>query len=76
LISKLKGLKVKVPEALKVGGIIAKLPSSWNDYKKKLLYTTKEFYLKHIKKHSWIEEETIIHIKRFTIESVTKVNYI
>jgi len=67
---------VKVPETLKVGGIIAKLSPSWNDYKKKLLHTTKEFSPKHIRKHLRIEEETIIHIKKFTIESVTKVNYI
>jgi hypothetical protein len=45
MISKLKDLKVEVPEALQVGGIIAKLLPSWNDYKKKLLYTTEEFFL-------------------------------
>jgi hypothetical protein len=45
MISKLKDLKVEVPEALQVGGIIAKLLPSRNDYKKKLLYTTEEFSL-------------------------------
>ncbi|XP_058006463.1 uncharacterized protein LOC131181623 [Hevea brasiliensis] len=45
LVSKLKDLKVIVPESLQVGGIIAKLPSSWNDYRKKLLHTTEDFSL-------------------------------
>jgi hypothetical protein len=36
---------VEVPEALQVGGIIVKLPPSWNEYRKKLLHTTKEFSL-------------------------------
>ena len=37
LVSKLKDLKVDVGEPLQVGAIIAKLPPSWNDYRKKLL---------------------------------------
>ena len=40
LVTKLKDLKVVVPESLQVGGIIAKLPTTWNDYRKKLLHTT------------------------------------
>ena len=40
LVSKLKDLKVEVPESLQVGGIISKLPPSWNNYRKKLLHTT------------------------------------
>ena len=39
LISKLMDLKVKVPEALQVVRIIEKLPTNWNDYRKKLLHT-------------------------------------
>ena len=76
LISKLTNLKVEVPEALQVGGIIEKLPPSWNDYRKKLLHTTKEFYLEYIKKHLRIEEKTRIHVKNFTTESIKKMNYI
>jgi len=45
MISKLKDLKVEFPEALQVGGIIAKLLPNRNDYKKKLLYTIEEFSL-------------------------------
>ena len=48
LISKLKDLKVVVPESLQVGEIIANLPHSLNDYRKKLLHTTEEFSLEQI----------------------------
>ena len=40
LVSKLKDVKVEVPKSLQVGGIIAKLPPSWNGYMKKLQHTT------------------------------------
>jgi len=62
LIFKLKDLKVEVLEALETGGIIAKFPLSWNDYRKKLLYTTKELFLEQIQKHLRIEKEIIIHV--------------
>jgi hypothetical protein len=42
---KLKDLKVEVLKALETGGIIAKFPFSLNDYRKKLLHTTKELFL-------------------------------
>ena len=58
LVSKLKDVKVEVPESLQVGGIIAKLPPSWNGYMKKLLHTTETFSLEQIQKHLRIEEET------------------
>ena len=76
LVSKLKDLKVVVPESLQVGGIIAKLPTTWNDYRKKLLHTTEEFSLEQIQKHLRIEEETKIHVKNFASESVTKINFV
>ena len=43
LVSKLKDLKVEVGEPLQVGAIIAKLPPSWNDYRKKLLHSSESF---------------------------------
>jgi hypothetical protein len=45
MISKLKDLKVKVPEALQVGVIITKFSLSYNDYRKKLFHTIEEFFL-------------------------------
>lgn len=76
LVSKLKDLKVLVPESLQVGGIIAKLPPSWNNYRKKLLHTTEEYSLEQIQKHLRIEEETRIRDKKFATESATKVNFV
>ena len=76
LISKFKNLKVEVLEALEVRGIIAKFPPSWNDYRKKLLHAIKELSLEQIKKHLRIEEEMIIHVRKFTIESTIKLNYV
>ncbi|XP_057993054.1 uncharacterized protein LOC131174037 [Hevea brasiliensis] len=76
LVSKLKDLKVIVPESLQVGGIIAKLPPSWNDYRKKLLHTTEDFSLEQIQKHLRIEEETRNRDKKFVSESTTKVNFV
>lgn len=58
LISKFKDLNITIPEKLIVGGIIAKLPPSWNGYRKKLLHTSEEFTLDQIQKHLRIEEET------------------
>jgi len=75
LISKLKDLRVEVPKALQVRGIIAKHFSSLNDYMK-LFHTTEEFSLEQIQKNLSIEEETRIHVKKFTTESTTKVNYV
>jgi hypothetical protein len=51
LVNKLKDLKVIVAENLQVGAIIAKLPPSWNDYRKKLIHTTEDFTIEQIQKH-------------------------
>ena len=40
LASKLKDLKVEIPESLQVAAIIAKLPPGWNDYKNKLMHSS------------------------------------
>ena len=65
-----------VPESLQVGGIIAKLHTTWNDYRKKLLHTTEEFSPEQIQKHLRIEEETRIHVKNFASESATKIYFV
>jgi hypothetical protein len=51
LVNKLRDLKVKVSEPLQVGAIIAKLPPSWNNYRKKLIHTTEDFTIEQIQKH-------------------------
>uniref|UniRef100_A0A2N9HPB4 Retrovirus-related Pol polyprotein from transposon TNT 1-94-like beta-barrel domain-containing protein n=1 Tax=Fagus sylvatica TaxID=28930 RepID=A0A2N9HPB4_FAGSY len=64
MVNKLKDLKVVVAENLQVGAIIAKLPPSWNDYRKKLMHTTEDFTIEQIQKHLRIEEETRIRDKK------------
>ncbi|KAH1047263.1 hypothetical protein J1N35_038047 [Gossypium stocksii] len=58
LISRLRELKVAIPELLQVGVIISKLSSSWNNYRKKLLHMAKNFTVEKILRHLRIEEET------------------
>ena len=77
LVSKLRDLKVVVPESLQVEGIIAKLPPSWNYYRKKLLHTTEDFSLEQIQKYLHIKEKTQSLVKKHaTSESATKVNFV
>ena len=38
LVNKLHDLSINIPEPFQVGAIIAKLPPSWNNFRKKLLY--------------------------------------
>ena len=71
LIHKLNDLFIKIPELFQVGAIIAKLPPSWNNYRKKLLHMAEELTLEQIGTHLWIEEESRIHEGT---NSVSKVN--
>ncbi|XP_031374141.1 uncharacterized protein LOC116188810 [Punica granatum] len=57
LVSRLCDLKVIILESLQVEAIISKLPLSWNDYRKKLLYMMEEFTVEKIFRHLRIEEE-------------------
>nr|GEV31955.1 hypothetical protein [Tanacetum cinerariifolium] len=63
-------------EKLLVGAIITKLPSSWYNYKKKLMHTSKDFTLDQIQKHLRIEKETRIREKNLNGASSSKVNYV
>ncbi|XP_039135832.1 uncharacterized protein LOC120273268 [Dioscorea cayenensis subsp. rotundata] len=77
LVSKLKDLNIEVSEALQVRVVIAKLPPSWNDYRKKLLHSSESFSLEQLHKHLRIEEETSIRDgKRLGKESDSNVNFI
>ncbi|GJW33185.1 glucose-6-phosphate isomerase 1, chloroplastic [Tanacetum coccineum] len=58
LVSKFKNLNIEIPEKLLVGAIITKLPSSWHNYRKKLMHTSEDFTLDQIQKHLRIKEET------------------
>uniref|UniRef100_A0A2N9GCP6 Uncharacterized protein n=1 Tax=Fagus sylvatica TaxID=28930 RepID=A0A2N9GCP6_FAGSY len=51
LVHKLNDLSIKIPELFQVGAIIAKLPPSWNNYRKKLLHMAEELTLEQISTH-------------------------
>ncbi|XP_009798691.1 uncharacterized protein [Nicotiana sylvestris] len=42
LVSKLSDLEVKIPDALQISAILSKLPSFWNDYRKKILHSSEK----------------------------------
>ncbi|KAH1046614.1 hypothetical protein J1N35_037398 [Gossypium stocksii] len=60
-VIKLRDLKVVIPELLQVRAIISKLPSSWNNYQKKLLHMAEDFTMEKIIRHLHIQEETQKH---------------
>ncbi|GKD53549.1 glucose-6-phosphate isomerase 1, chloroplastic [Tanacetum coccineum] len=75
-VSKFNNLNIEIPEKLLVGVIITKLPSSWHNYRKKLMHTLEDFTLDQIQKHLQIEEETHIREKNPNGASTFKVSYV
>ncbi|KAJ9687220.1 hypothetical protein PVL29_015897 [Vitis rotundifolia] len=58
IVNKLKVLKIELPKAFQVGAIVAKLPSSWKGYQKRILHKSEDYSLEEIQKHLRIEEES------------------
>eukprot|EP00261_Vitis_vinifera_P035297 XP_019076540.1 PREDICTED: uncharacterized protein LOC109122885 [Vitis vinifera] len=58
IVNKLKVLKIELPKAFQVGAIVAKLPSSWKGYRKRILHKSEDYSLEEIQKHLCIEEES------------------
>ncbi|KAK3004378.1 hypothetical protein RJ639_020017 [Escallonia herrerae] len=75
IAKKICELDGKLPESFQVGMIIAKLPPSWKDYRKKLLHREKKFTLEKIQKHLRREEESRNRDKKGEAEFNSKVNY-
>ncbi|KAL0406180.1 UNVERIFIED_CONTAM: hypothetical protein Slati_3931900 [Sesamum latifolium] len=75
-VSKLKDLNIEIPKAIQVGEIIAKLPLSWNNYRKKLLHSTEDFSVDQLLKHLRIEEKTRIRDKMLQVQPNSKVNFV
>ncbi|XP_024042241.1 uncharacterized protein LOC127899364 [Citrus sinensis] len=75
IVAKLRELKVEISKSFQVGAIIAKLPQSWNDYKKKLLHSKENITLEELQKHLVIEEETRSRESKDKHDS-TKVNVV
>ncbi|KAK3020692.1 hypothetical protein RJ639_045598 [Escallonia herrerae] len=76
IANKICELDGKLPESFQVGMIIAKLPPSWKDYRKKLLHREKKFTLEKIQKHLRIEDESRNRDKEGEAEFNSKVNYV
>ncbi|XP_030495093.1 uncharacterized protein LOC115710880 [Cannabis sativa] len=62
IVNKLKVLKIELPEAFQVGAIVAKLPPSWKNYRKRILHKNEDYSLEEIQKHIRIEEESNVGI--------------
>ncbi|KAH9666952.1 hypothetical protein KPL70_020856 [Citrus sinensis] len=75
IVTKLRELKVEISESFQVRAIIAKLPQSWNDYRKKLLHSKENITLEELQKHLVIEEETRSRESKDKHDS-TKVNVV
>ncbi|XP_075110564.1 uncharacterized protein LOC142181549 [Nicotiana tabacum] len=58
LVLKLSDLEVKIPDALQIDVILSKLPSSWNDYRKKILHLMDKMTVEQFRTHIQIESET------------------
>lgn len=76
LVTKLRELKVEISESFQVGAIIAKLPPSWNDCRKKLLHRKDDISLEELQKHLRIEEETRSRDQTNVSNNSTKVNFV
>ncbi|KAK0586627.1 hypothetical protein LWI29_009886 [Acer saccharum] len=76
LVTKLCELKVEISESFQVGAIITKLPSSWNDYRKKLLHRRDDISLEELQKHLRIEEETRSRDQKNISQNSSKVNIV
>ncbi|XP_022887427.1 uncharacterized protein LOC111403231 [Olea europaea var. sylvestris] len=58
IVSNLNNAEIVLPCAFQVGAIIAKLPSSWNGYKKKLKHDETKHTLESLIRHLRIEEDS------------------
>ncbi|XP_022891670.1 uncharacterized protein LOC111406487 [Olea europaea var. sylvestris] len=58
IVSNLKNAEIVLPEAFQVRAIIAKLPSSWNGYKKKLKHDETKHTLESLMRHLRIEKDS------------------
>ena len=55
LVNKLRHLSINIPESFQVGAIIAKLPPSWNNFRKKLLHMSEDLTLEQFR-HGCLEK--------------------
>ena len=51
LVNKLRDLSINISKSFQVGAIIAKLPPSWNNFRKKLVHMLKDLTLEQFGQH-------------------------
>ena len=73
LVNQLRDLSINIPESFQVGVIIAKLPPSWNNFKKKLLHMSEDLTLEQYKQHFRIEKKSRVRDET-NIDSKVNVN--
>ncbi|OMO61169.1 hypothetical protein CCACVL1_23718 [Corchorus capsularis] len=57
LVSKLKELEITIPDAIRIGAILSKMPHTWNDYRKKELHSKDILTIDEFMTHLQIESE-------------------
>ncbi|GKV17784.1 hypothetical protein SLEP1_g28245 [Rubroshorea leprosula] len=73
LVSRMSELEIKIPDSLQVGAILSKLPPSWNDYRKKVMYSDEILTMEQFQTHLQIEAK---NHSRDAILAPSKVNYV
>ena len=58
LVNKFCDLSINISKLFQVGAIIAKLPPSWNNFRKKLLHMSEDLTLEQFGQHLRIDEES------------------
>ena len=78
IVNKLCAVKIDLPVPFQVGVIIAKLPSSWNGYRKKLLHNSEDYSLEQLMKHLRIEEESRVreNLEKVSIGSSSRAHVV
>ncbi|KAM1613448.1 hypothetical protein EV1_001893 [Malus domestica] len=76
LVSKLRELKIVIPDPMIVDAIMVKLPQTWNNYRKKLLHMVEDISLEDLQKGIQIEEKTRNRDKNFANQDSSKVHIV
>jgi len=74
LVNILHDLSINIPKSFQVGAIIAKVPPSWNNYRKKLLHMLEDLTLEQFKQHLRIEKESQVRNETNTDSKVNTNN--
>ena len=73
LVNKLHDFSINIPEPFQVGAIIAKLPPSWNYFRKKFLHILEDLTLEKFGQHLRNEKESQV-IDGTNIDSKVNAN--